>query len=105
MPGCRSLSGRALVLAVRLPGAGLWMDEDEEMVLAATGSTPRSGLRRPLVALGVAAVVTVVLAAGYVLGFRLNLQTRPVPVPTAAASPEEVCAPTPRPTTIETSPR
>ncbi|GAA3560501.1 hypothetical protein GCM10022197_15020 [Microlunatus spumicola] len=61
------------------------------MVLAAAGSTQRSASRRRLVVgLVVAVVLSVTLAAGYGLGFRLNLQTRSVPLPTAAASPEEV---------------
>lgn len=61
------------------------------MALATSGSTRRRGARRPLVVvLAVAVVVAVVLGAGYSLGFRLNVQTRSVPVPTAAASPEEV---------------
>ena len=59
-------------------------------VVAAPGSTRRPGSRRPLAALAVAVVVAAVLAAGYVLGVRLNLQTGSVPVPSAAASPEDV---------------
>lgn len=62
--------------------------EDGEVV---AGLTRRSGSYRPVVvALGVAVALAVALGAGYFLGCRLNLQTRSVPVPTAAASPEEV---------------
>ena len=61
------------------------------MVLAAAGSTRRSGSRRRLVlGLVVAVALAMTLAAGYGLGYRLNLQTRSVPLPTATASPEEV---------------
>lgn len=60
------------------------------MIVAASGPTRRSGSPRPLVVLAVAVVVAAVLAAGYVLGIRVNLQTRSIPVPTAAASPEKV---------------
>ncbi|RYZ28688.1 MAG: hypothetical protein EOP01_06265 [Propionibacteriaceae bacterium] len=41
-------------------------------------------------ALALVVAVGILTGAGYALGYRLNLQTRAVPVPTAAASPDEV---------------
>ncbi len=75
---------------IALRVAGLRLGETEDMVLAAPDSVTRPGLRRPFVALAAAIVLAAALAAGYVLGIRVNLQTRSDPVPSAAASPEEV---------------
>lgn len=41
-------------------------------------------------ALALVVAVAILAGAGYALGYRLNLQTRAVPVPTTAASPDEV---------------
>ena len=67
------------------------MYDDEQVALATTGSTRRPGSSRPVVvALAVAVLVAAVLGAGYLLGYRLNVQTASIPVPTAAASPDDV---------------
>ena len=61
------------------------------MTLAEAGSkTRRTGVRRAARGLVVAVALAVVLAAAYGLGYRLNVQTRSVPVPTASMSPEDV---------------
>jgi hypothetical protein len=61
------------------------------VTLAVTGSARRTGSRRqPVVALAVAVLVAAVLGAVYLLGYRLNVQTGSVPVPSAAASPDDV---------------
>ncbi len=60
------------------------------MVVTGPDAARRSGVRRPLLALVVVVVLVAVVAVGYVLGIRVNVQTGSVPVPTAAASPEEV---------------
>ena len=53
---------------------------------AATSATPRL-VRTGIIVLLLAAALT---AAAYAFGYRVNLQTGSVPVPTAAATPEQV---------------
>ena len=66
------------------------MHDDEEMAPLTSGSTQRAGSRRALAALVVVVMLAGVLTAGYELGLRVNVQTRSVAVPAAAATPEDV---------------
>lgn len=66
------------------------MPEYEEMVLIIANSTRGTSLRRALAALLVAVVLAGVLGVAYNVGVRVNLKTRSVAVPTAAASPDDV---------------
>lgn len=85
-------SARTVVFAnIKCRSAGSdRVHEDDDVALPTSGSTRRTRARRALSALIAVVVLAGGLAGAYVLGIRLNVQTRSVAVPTAAASPEEV---------------